>query len=304
MLLASATGLIVLADEFPLLCVTSSQTSGANVAVGARLALAAGIVGLLPLVLVRLVAPGQALLMRFVLLAEVAALSIAVGFVARDSATFRQTEDCGFFDDTTTHSAGHVDYGYVLWGIAVAVLLVQAFRGLDEQRLRRLLIGAFAATVSVCVAVALAPVHVAAAKRTGVTDAATRPPKGILVCRAFDAPEVFGGPQCATDAAVDVGRAPIAPPDGLMCSTDLDGVKGQMIGIRVSYGKTLIKHANLRASDVDTSPYAYFDVNDVEYGTGRTASSTRLPAGRYRCRFLVDNQLVRERTVRVRRRPA
>jgi hypothetical protein len=193
-----------------------------------------------------------------------------------------------------------VQYAYVLLGAAITVLLTQAFRGLDEHQFRRRLAGAFAAVVAVSVLVAtFDPRSGSGAKGAH----ATRLPKGILVCRAFDAPEVFGGPQCNTDAAVDVGRAPIVPPGGLMCSTDLHDVQGKMIGIRAFYDRALIKHANLRASDVDTGPYAYVDVNDIEPGTGSSVGG-RLPAGRYRCRFLVDNRLVRERTVRVGRRPA
>jgi hypothetical protein len=107
------------------------------------------------------------------------------------------------------------------------------------------------------------------------------------------APEALGGPQCGQD--VDIGRAPIRRPGGLECSTYLSDLKRKMIGIQVFYEGHLIKHANLRSSDSATSPYAYFDSSDI----AGIAAAPRLPIGGYRCRFLVNGRIVRDRTFTV-----
>jgi hypothetical protein len=116
-------------------------------------------------------------------------------------------------------------------------------------------------------------------------------PSGVLVCRnpVLTGPEVLGGGwQCQDNT--DIGTAPIRAPESLMCSTHLSGVNGEMIGIRVFYFATLIRHANVQSDGSDANPYAEFDGSYVDY------LDKRLPLGNYRCRFLVSGKVVRSRS--------
>jgi hypothetical protein len=60
-----------------------------------------------------------------------------------------------------------------------------------------------------------------------------------------------------------------------VCATVFDGVRGKMIGILDSY-----------------SPYVYFDRSNLR----STGEGRQLPAGRYRCTFLVNGKVVHSRT--------
>jgi hypothetical protein len=58
-----------------------------------------------------------------------AALGVAIAFVALDSATYvQQNSTCGFFGPATGTVSGHVGDLYVLWGVGIALLLLQALR--------------------------------------------------------------------------------------------------------------------------------------------------------------------------------
>jgi hypothetical protein len=82
-----------------------------------------------------------------------------------------------------------------------------------------------------------------------------------------------------------------------MCATDISGVKGKVVGIRLLYGKTLVKHADERSSDRIASAYATVARADIP----GLAPGRALPGGRYRCLFLVSRKVVRVRTFAVRR---
>jgi hypothetical protein len=286
---AGAVGLaLLLTASSGLFCSTIARPSGANVATSGKILLLGGIAAILASVVVR----NHARLLSAVFLGEAATLGLAIGFVARDSATVTMTEDCGFFDDNVSTSTHHLEYAYVLLSLAIIVLIAQALRGLSRSPRR---VGvALAGVLSAVLLAWLLPGHGSSKSHRS---AASRPPKGVLVCRALPAPQVFGGPQCDHD--VDIGRAPITRPEGLECSTYLSDVKRKMIGIQVFYENDLVKHANLRSSDSTTSPYAYFDSSDVDW----VATGPRLPIGHYRCRFQVNGRTVRDRTFTVGRVP-
>jgi hypothetical protein len=81
-----------------------------------------------------------------------------------------------------------------------------------------------------------------------------------------------------------------------MCSSDLSDVKDKMIGVRLFYRSSLVKDGNSRSSDSTTTAYAVVSRSDI---TGLSANGL-LPAGHYRCRFLVNGKLVRARSFAVR----
>ena len=57
---------------------------------------------------------------------EAAAVGVAIGFVALDSATYVSSE-CGFFGASGS-SVGHLGKLYYAWGFCIAALLYQAVR--------------------------------------------------------------------------------------------------------------------------------------------------------------------------------
>ena len=284
---ASAVGLSLVIDSGSgFLCSTIAQPSGQNITHGGAIVLLGGIVGLLATIAAR----NSARFLSGALLGEAAMLSLGIGLVARDSATARTKEDCGFLSSSVSTSTHHVQYAYVLLGVAVVVLLTQAVRGSGRpQHAGRLIAG----VISLAAVVAALPGEAGSSNRG---PAATRPPNGVLVCKASLTPMPLGDPHCHPRA--DVGRAPIRPPRSLMCVTVLHGVRSKLIDIRAFYGGKLFRHANLRSSDGETSPYVYFDRSDVP----RTGKGTRLAAGHYRCTFLVNGTVVRSRTITVRAR--
>jgi len=288
MFFSAVVGIALVVDSSPgFLCSTIAQPSGANITdAGALVLLTGGAAAVFAIV-----GRNHARFLRAVLLSEAAIVGLAIGLVARDSATARTMEDCGLFSSQVSTSTHHVQYAYVLLSLAVVVLLMQALRGWD--RAPRCIAGNTACVASLALLVALVPAQAGSKSRPS---AASRPPKGVLVCRAFLAPRALGGPHC--DPEADVGRAPVRARGGLMCETILRGVRGKRIGIQVFYRGTLIQHATLRSSDGETSPYVYFDSNWIHGAPGSS-----LPAGRYRCRFLVNDTVVRSRAIAVGRRP-
>jgi hypothetical protein len=275
---------MLLTTSSGLFCSTLARPSGANVASAGKILLFAGIAGILATVVVR----NHARPLSAVLLGEAAFLGLAIGFVARDSATVTMTEDCGLFEDNVSTSTHHLEAAYVLLGLAIIVLVVQAFRGLRWTPKR--VGGALVAVLSAALLAALLPGQGSTRSHRST---ASKPPKGVLVCRAFPAPEALGGPQCEHN--VDIGRGPISRPEGLECSTYLTDVMQKTIAIQVFYEGKLIKHANLGSSDSATSPYAYFDSSDIDW----VPTGPRLPTGRYRCRFQVNGRTLRDRTFTV-----
>jgi hypothetical protein len=271
-----------------LFCSTIARPSGANIATAGKILVLGAVAGIFATIIVR----NRARLLSAVLLGEAATLGVAIGLVARDSATVTKTEECGFFEHTVSTSTHHLEYAYEMLALAIALLVAQALRGLSRSPRR--IGGALAGVVSAGLLAALLPGHGSSKSQRS---AASRPSTGVLVCRAFPGPEALGGPQCEHD--VDIGRAPISRPEGLECSTYLRDVKRKMVGIQVFYEHELIKHATLRSSDSTTSPYAYFDSSDIDWLT----TGPRLPIGRYACRFLVNGRTVRDRTFTVGRVP-
>ena len=119
----------------------------------------------------------------------------------------------------------------------------------------------------------------------------------IVICRdAFVAP-VFATGSYVGDFGcnnpADVGRAPIAPPRSLVCLADLSGVKGKTVGTQVFYGRRLIEHDTYYPTDATTS--ASIAVSPAVVGP----SASRLPFGRYTCRFLINGKVIYARKVTV-----
>lgn len=103
---------------------------GANIGHGEAVALFAGIGCALLLPFVR----SHRRLVVGVLLLAVAALGLAIAFVALDSATYvQQNSTCGFSGGTGTET-GHVTRIYYAWGFAIALLLLQLARVLTQSR--------------------------------------------------------------------------------------------------------------------------------------------------------------------------
>jgi hypothetical protein len=106
---------------------SGGRLQGANVERGVAVAFFAGIVGAALLALLR---KRRALVLATLLLA-IAALALAIGLVALDSATYIQREaSCTFGGGGTT--TAHVPGLYWAWGFAIALLAVQAVRVLRQ----------------------------------------------------------------------------------------------------------------------------------------------------------------------------
>jgi hypothetical protein len=98
---------------------------GANIGHGIAVAFFAGIGASVLLAFVR----NHPRLVVTVLLLAVAALGLAIAFVALDSATYvQQNSTCGMFSSGTGSETGHVAGIYYAWGVAIALLLLQLVR--------------------------------------------------------------------------------------------------------------------------------------------------------------------------------
>jgi hypothetical protein len=119
----------------------------------------------------------------------------------------------------------------------------------------------------------------------------------IVICRGASVTPVFatgsyvGGFGCNNPA--DVGRAPIARPRSLVCLADLSGVNGKTVGTQVFYGRRLIEHDTYYPTDATTSASIAISPAVV------TPSASRLPFGRFTCRFLINGKVIHARTVTV-----
>jgi hypothetical protein len=103
--------------------------SGANIDHALLLAFVGGLAGSLLTVIVN----RWRRLLAVCLLLDAAMLSVAVALVALDAATYRQTHCTGLFSSVPTPGeTAHVTYLYALWGLGIALLLVQAVRVLRQ----------------------------------------------------------------------------------------------------------------------------------------------------------------------------
>jgi hypothetical protein len=114
---------------------TGEPLRGANIGHGLAIAFFASLGGLVLLGILYWTrelhqAPG---LVISILLLAIAALGLAIAFVALDSATYvQQNKNCGFFGPSTGTDSGRAGDLYYLWAIAIAILLVQAARVLRQ----------------------------------------------------------------------------------------------------------------------------------------------------------------------------
>jgi hypothetical protein len=170
MLVAGVVGISLLFEaDSGFMCSLITRPRGANVSTGGWIVLLASIAGIVAAIVVR----NHAQLLAALLLGEAATLSIAIGFVARDSATTTLTQDCGFFESNVSTLTHHVEYAYVVLGLAIAVLISQAPR--RAGRSRRHLGGAIAGLASVALLVALLPIHAGHASHAKVAPAIAAP---------------------------------------------------------------------------------------------------------------------------------
>jgi hypothetical protein len=110
---------------------------GANISHGLAVAFFAGLAGPLLVGLIYLVAfpPRSQTFVAAVCFLVAAAVGVAIAFVALDSATYvQQNSTCRMFSPATGNVSGHVGDLYVLWGVGIAVLLLQAVRVLRQRR--------------------------------------------------------------------------------------------------------------------------------------------------------------------------
>ena len=125
MLFASAVAILTWAHLNGLLSLTcfAERLQGANINHGLVVALLAGLGGSISTVVVR----RWPRIVTVILLLEIAALGVAIVFVANDSATYLANVSCvSLLSDNYTASAtsvSHVSYLYGLWGAPVVLLL-------------------------------------------------------------------------------------------------------------------------------------------------------------------------------------
>jgi hypothetical protein len=277
-----------------LLFCTSERTHGANIEHALGLAFYGGIAGALVIPFVRRLPR----LLAAVLLLSAGTVGAAMVFVALDSASYVGTNSCGFMETTDTSVNDRLYYLFVLWGVPFGVLGSSTVRLLVPRRRESAHPGrlfAVRASVAAIVVAALAFTVSLSDSRPASKAAAASVNRRVFVCKnPIRAPEALGGPWvCASDA--DIGRAPIRRPDSLMCTTQLSGVAKKPIGVEVLYGTTVIERGTLHSSDATANPYAEFDRSYVH----GARNGDRLPAGVYRCRFLVGGKLEASRTITV-----
>jgi hypothetical protein len=126
---ASALGLAVVSLSFNAFCRIRHQdvVHGSASRAALYLVLVAGITGAVALPFVRKRRP----LFLATLIAGAASVGLGVGLVASDSATYVQR--MSFFDCPGETDASRLDFLYTLWGVSLAVLLVQTARALRRR---------------------------------------------------------------------------------------------------------------------------------------------------------------------------
>jgi hypothetical protein len=127
MLVAAATALVVSwITGGAIFCTATSRLSGADIPLAAYVVLGACSFGFIASVFVR----DRPLLLSLILSLTACALLTGVVLVARDSAVTKAVESCNFMGTYTETDTEHVWYVYVVWGIALAVLLLQLGRAI------------------------------------------------------------------------------------------------------------------------------------------------------------------------------
>ena len=121
---AAALGLAVVSLSLELSCRKQHQAvvHGSTSRAGLFLVLIAGIAGAVAAPLVR----KRPRALPAILLAGAAVVALGLGLVASDSATYVQR--VSFFDCPAETDTARLDFLYALWGVALAVLPVQALR--------------------------------------------------------------------------------------------------------------------------------------------------------------------------------
>jgi hypothetical protein len=280
-------------------CHVDARLAGANIQRALDLVVVAGIVGASAAVLAR----NRPRLRVLNLLFAAAALAGGIVLVALDSGVSKEVTTCSFMGSSTSMQTHNVFYLYFIWVPALFTVLVQASRdrrAVGDWRPGLALLGIVPAALVAGLIQVFHPSTEGKAHPTtggkaqqGMAKKAS-PPRGVFVCRnPIPAPEALGGDQCPKD--VDVGAAPITPPESLMCIGDLADVKDKSVGVQVFYGQTLIRHATFHSTEAQTELYVTFDSSYID-GLPETA---KLPDGLYRCRILVEGKVLRSRIIQV-----
>jgi hypothetical protein len=297
-LAASAAAVLALVETNGggIFCSVTTRVAGANIQRAIDVVLFGGVIGALVAVAIR----NRPRLRVLNLLLVAGVLTAALVLVARDSAISKEITTCSFMETTTSRETHDLSYLYAVWGAALITILVQAardWRAVGDWRpgLVVLVIAPAAIVVGL-----LEGFHGSSASGGSQNGRKTNQerlaggPGGVFVCRdPIPGPEALGGYQCAKD--VDIGTAPISPPNSLMCVSDLAGVKDKRVGIEILYGRTPIRRWTERSTDSETEVYAVFDSSYV----GGLPGDAKLPIGFYRCRILVDRKVARSRVIRV-----
>jgi hypothetical protein len=129
MLLAAGTAVAVevVTSGAGLFCGVARRLSGSEIPLAANVVLWACALGVLASIFVR----QHPVVLSLVLSLTAGALLAGIVLVAWDSAATTYIQTCGFMGPTTTKTvADHVWYVYVVWGVALAVLLLQLRRAL------------------------------------------------------------------------------------------------------------------------------------------------------------------------------
>jgi hypothetical protein len=127
MLVAAGAALVVdLISGGAVFCTVTSRLSGADIPLAAGVVLGSCFFGFIASIFAR----ERPLLLSVILSLTACALLTGIAFVARDSAVTTAVESCTLMSTSTETVTNHVGYLYAVWGVAVAVLLLQLRRAI------------------------------------------------------------------------------------------------------------------------------------------------------------------------------
>jgi len=123
---ATASVVAVITGSGRIFCTVTTRLSGADIPLAAYIVLAVCSFGFAVSILVR----NRPHLLSMNLVLAACALLIGIVLVARDSAVSTAVESCFLIQSSTETFTDHVWYVYIVWGVALAVLLLQLRRAI------------------------------------------------------------------------------------------------------------------------------------------------------------------------------